>query len=187
MQFIQSGNKSPQSDEELIASFKISKDDFCISILFDRYSHLVFAVAMKYLKNEEDSKDVVLWLFEKLPHDLRAYQIKNFASWLHTVTKNECYRLLSKNRHHSPNIENIPEEPDIEEDEFTANYLPLLDKAISHLNKDQKTCIELFYLMNLSYQEICERTGFNLNQVKSHIQNGKRNLKILLLKQNNDR
>ncbi len=55
-----------------------------------------------------------------------------------------------------------------------------LEKAISELNEDQRRCIDLFYLKDKSYNEIAELTGYTLNEVKSFIQNGKRNLKIKL-------
>jgi RNA polymerase sigma-70 factor (ECF subfamily) len=55
-------------------------------------------------------------------------------------------------------------------------------EAIKNLRKEQSVCISMFYLQKLSYQEIQEKTGFNFQQVKSHIQNGKRNLKITLEK-----
>jgi RNA polymerase sigma-70 factor (ECF subfamily) len=62
--------------------------------------------------------------------------------------------------------------------------LQSLEKVIPLLNEEQRICIELFYLKDLSYQEVMQETGFTMNQVKSNIQNGKRNLKILLTKQN---
>ena len=52
--------------------------------------------------------------------------------------------------------------------------------ALLQLNKEQQLCVTLFYLEKKSYQEITEQTGYSLMQVKSHIQNGKRNLKILM-------
>lgn len=55
-----------------------------------------------------------------------------------------------------------------------------LERAIATLNTEQKKCIELFYLQNKSYKEVCELTGYDLNAVKSYIQNGKRNLKLVL-------
>ena len=57
-----------------------------------------------------------------------------------------------------------------------------LEKAIEELNEDQRKCIELFYLKEKSYNEIIEITGYTMNEVKSFIQNGKRNLKIKLEK-----
>jgi DNA-directed RNA polymerase specialized sigma24 family protein len=55
-----------------------------------------------------------------------------------------------------------------------------LKEALQHLNPEQKACISKFYLEKKSYQSIASETGFNLLQVKSYIQNGKRNLRILL-------
>ena len=60
--------------------------------------------------------------------------------------------------------------------------LDVMEVTLEELNPEQKDCIKLFYLEKQSYQEIAERTGFSLMQVKSYIQNGKRNLKILLEK-----
>jgi RNA polymerase sigma-70 factor (ECF subfamily) len=185
MRFIKSGRKSDKSDEAIISAYKESRDNFYIGILFDRYNHLVFAVSMKYLKNEEDSKDTVIRIFEKLPGDLLRYTIQNFSSGLHTVTKNDCLRFLSGKKNHSGFVENIPEPPVEEEDDFITRYLPRLDHALSTLNEQQRVCIDLFYLQNMSYEEVSEKTGYTMNQVKSYIQNGKRNLKILLSKKTN--
>jgi RNA polymerase sigma-70 factor (ECF subfamily) len=58
--------------------------------------------------------------------------------------------------------------------------LKALENGVQLLNDHQRKCIELFYLKEKSYQEVAEQTGFSLNEVKSHIQNGKRNLKNYL-------
>jgi len=58
--------------------------------------------------------------------------------------------------------------------------LELMSESINELNNEQKQCVTLFYLEKKSYQEIAEITGYTLMQVKSYIQNGKRNLKLLL-------
>ena len=57
-----------------------------------------------------------------------------------------------------------------------------MEQALEQLNPEQKLCITLFYLEKKSYHEIAETTGYSLLQVKSYIQNGKRNLKIMLEK-----
>lgn len=57
-----------------------------------------------------------------------------------------------------------------------------LEKAIGQLNEAQRRCIELFYLEERSYHEVSETTGYSMNEVKSHLQNGRRNLKIILEK-----
>lgn len=58
--------------------------------------------------------------------------------------------------------------------------LELMNESLEELNSEQKQCVTLFYLEKRSYQEISETTGFTLMQVKSYIQNGKRNLKLIL-------
>jgi RNA polymerase sigma factor (sigma-70 family) len=53
-------------------------------------------------------------------------------------------------------------------------------ESISALKPLQQLCIRLFYLESLSYEEVAGHTGLSAGEVKSHIQNGKRNLKIYL-------
>ena len=57
-----------------------------------------------------------------------------------------------------------------------------MNESLEELNKEQKDCVTLFYLEKRSYQEIADSTGLSMMQVKSHIQNGKRNLRIILEK-----
>ena len=181
MRFLRSKNPSLLSDEELITDFRKTGNPSIIGVLFDRYSHLVYGVSYNYLKDEEDCKDAVLHIFENLGRDLNRYDIKNFSSWLHVVTKNHSLRQLSKRKETTP----LSYQSElVEEEESTPEFnvhLPNLSVAIDQLNSEQKLCIELFYIQELSYKEITEKTGFNLNQVKSFIQNGKRNLKLILL------
>ena len=62
----------------------------------------------------------------------------------------------------------------------SANRQEYLETAINGLNAEQKQCIELFYLFEKSYREVEQITGYTYNEVKSHIQNGKRNLKQMM-------
>lgn len=56
-----------------------------------------------------------------------------------------------------------------------------LERELGNLSKEQQVCVELFYLKDKCYQEVAEITGYTMNQVKSYIQNGKRNLIISLV------
>ena len=71
----------------------------------------------------------------------------------------------------------------LEQNELTFD---LLKESMKELNPGQEQCISLFYLQKKSYQEISETTGFTMLQVKSYIQNGKRNLKTMIEKKLND-
>lgn len=157
--------------------------------LFKRYSGFCFAVSMKYLKNEDESHDAVMSVFEKLFSLLLKHEIDNFKSWLYSVLKNHCLHELRKSAPVSGNADvstisgNIMENRAFvyqEHDVLLENRLQELEQAIPGLSAEQRTCIELFYLQDKSYQEVSQMTGYDMKKVKSYIQNGKRNLKIML-------
>jgi RNA polymerase sigma factor (sigma-70 family) len=184
MKFLRSRKVFHEDDASVISAYRETSDSHYLGILFDRYSHLVFAVSMNYLKNEEDCKDAVIHIFERLSTDLKKYEIRNFTHWIHRVTRNYCLRQLSK-KSFTVNIDDEINYFAAEEDEqetFTDQYLSYLEEGMKTLNEEQGTCIRLFYLEEKSYREIETITGFNYEKVKSYIQNGKRNLKIFLLK-----
>ena len=70
------------------------------------------------------------------------------------------------------------------EGEEKEDRLQELEQGIQKLGHEQRICIDLFYIQQMSYKGISEKTGYTLLQIKSHIQNGKRNLKIFIEKQN---
>lgn len=177
------------TDEELLSRFRETGNNFFIGELYKRYTHLVLGLCIKYLKDEEAAKDMVMNIFEKLLTRLKEEEIQFFKSWLYIVAKNECLMYLRKQESaahinldekkfsavmESGELSHLNSEPDKEE------ILKALENGITMLNEGQKICIELFYLKEKSYQEVADETGFTLNEVKSHIQNGKRNLKNIL-------
>ena len=181
-------NLNLQSDTMLIAEFKRNHNPEHIGILYERYAQLVFAVCMKYLKNEEDSKDAVNRIFEKLFDDLKKYEIKQFNLWIHRVAQNYCFSELQKQKTTEHNLNEttfyeLADEP--QEQNETLNYTDeQLQQAINSLDEHQRICIELFYLHNKRYSVIAELTDYSILQVKSYIQNGKRNLKNYLIHKN---
>ena len=187
-----SPNLSSHTDLELLDLLKKENDKSIVGILFKRYTHLVLGVSIKYLRDEDEAKDCVMEIFEKLLTDLSRHEIHNFKSWLHTVTRNHCLmKLRARKRKFAERIVN--DETDLEVVEMNLllhpedahekeSALTLLEKGIQQLNKDQKKCVELFFLEEKSYQEIVDLTGYSMLNVKSHIQNGKRNLKIFMEK-----
>ena len=141
---------------------------------------------MKYLRDADDRKDAVMQIFEKLLLDLKKHEVQNFKSWLHTVAKNYCLMQLRKKNPETPLLDNLVVEKEHflhrEEEQELEERLTLMEEAINQLSEQQKKCVELFYLKEKCYQEISEHTGYSKNEVKSFIQNGKRNLKIYMEK-----
>jgi len=190
MAFIKFLRDKNSTDNELVSRFRLSHNSEYVGQLFQRYTHLVFGVCMKYLKNEESSKDAVMEIFEKLLIDLKKHDVGNFKSWLYSVSKNHCLMKLRKDKSQANHVDEYGKDSlvlmEIDEPLHQSNgqEQELLDKnlyeGIEHLKEEQKMCVELFYMQNKSYEEVAELTGYSMMQVKSYIQNGKRNLKIFL-------
>lgn len=190
---LNSDNRQNWSDSELIERYRYSYDNAYIGDLFQRYSHMLFGVCLKYLSNEERAKDMVMEVFEKVLKDLKRHEVENFRTWVYSVAKNQCLMELRKEKridvHHEEFVHfskeimesNIPQHLNGESEEETDRKLNL---AIQSLNEQQQQCIRLFYFEKQSYEEIEKQTGYTYNEVKSFLQNGKRNLKIQLSKSN---
>lgn len=181
------------SDESLVSIYKETGDKEIVGELYNRYAHLMFGTCMKYLKNENDSKDALMHVFEKLFDYLKNYEIGNFKRWFYSVTKHHCLYLLKKHKEYAFEEKDLiwktPKEFVEFGDDLTLtgrlennDQTQKLMTAIEKLNEVQKICIELFYLQEKSYQEVQEITSLTFKEVKSHIQNGKRNLGIMLNK-----
>jgi RNA polymerase sigma factor (sigma-70 family) len=187
-----SANIGALTDEQIIDEYKKTSDKSWVGELYKRYTRFVFLVSMKYLKNEERCQDAVMQIFEKLFTDFHKHKIEKFKPWLHTVTRNHCLILLRKDQSVLQKEKKFQIEQDLfmetEDDLHLDNtndkdkQLSCLKEAILDLNQEQKVCIEMFYLQEKSYKEIADETGFSEKKVKSYIQNGKRNLKIKLMK-----
>lgn len=180
-----------ESDAQLIEMYRNSHDLKYIGQLYTRYTTLVYGVCMKYLKDEDLSSNATMQVFENLITLLKKHQVENFRAWLHTIVKNHCLmELRKKTQTNTSSYDTIAEglQKDMEIEDFShlddkfakEKDLELLDKAMIGLKEEQKLCVELFYLKDMSYNEIANATGFDIKQVKSHIQNGKRNLKLLM-------
>lgn len=177
------------SDSELIERYRHSYDNAYIGELFQRYAPMLFGVCMKYLKDEERAKDGVMDVFEKVLKDLKRHDVENFRTWVYSVAKNHCLMGLRKekslDRRHDGYTYmtrqimelDLPEHLNGESEEETDRKL---NAAINSLNQQQQKCIRLFYFEKKSYDQIEVETGYDNKQVKSFLQNGKRNLKIHL-------
>ena len=143
------------TDNELIARYKKSGDNSLVGELYKRYSHLVYGVSLKYLKNEEEAKDAVLQIFENLLKDLKKHEIANFKSWLHSVARNHSLMFLRKQQTKLKRV-NEYEATYQHEETFAAPFsihekeekeivLTKLETAMLSLKEEQRVCVDLFF------------------------------------------
>jgi RNA polymerase sigma-70 factor (ECF subfamily) len=174
------------SDEEIISLYKEKQWTGCIDELYQRYSHMVFGVCMKYVKQIENAEDLTLSLFTSLTEKLMKHQVQHFKSWLYVSARNSSLMFLRANKmsQELKDDDNLYDDGDqrldekLEQDEL----LERLTMVFEELKQEQRICIQLFYLQKKSYEEVSQITQYSMKEVKSHLQNGRRNLKLLLEK-----
>lgn len=173
------------TDQQLLEQFYDNGNMRLLGILLQRYTLLLLGVCMKYLKNEEAAKDAVQQIFLKVISALKRYKVQYFKSWVFMIAKNYCLMQL---RNKTYNVQVDAQENVVVEETPALDYseketlLSAIEICMQALNKDQQTCIQLFYLEKKNYNQISAQTGYTLMQVKSYIQNGKRNLKLMVEK-----
>lgn len=177
---------STLSDDDLLLHYRRTGDAEWLGRLLQRYTVLLLGVAMKYLKDKDAAHDAVQAVFLKALTHLPAGEIQNFKGWLYILTRNHCLQHL-RDHHFTAGeevLERLPGAEDSGKDEaiLREQSLTSLEDAIAELGEEQCISVTLFYLRRMSYADITARTGYSFAQVKSYIQNGKRNLKIILQK-----
>lgn len=174
-----------QTDDELLLAYRTSSDTYWIGCLLERYTTLLLGVALKYLKNKTLAEDAVQQVFLKALTHLPAGEIANFKGWLYVLMRNHCLQQLRGKSYDigSPDLEQLADaQQHQEEGAWREETLQHMEDAMGQLSMEQRETIRLFYMEKHSYEEITAKTGYTFMQVKSFVQNGKRNLKTILLK-----
>lgn len=182
--FNNSRKSDPVEDVELLKRYLKTGDLSALGELFEGHSTMVYYVCLKYLQDNEKSKDAVMGIFEELIIKVKKQEIRQFASWLYVLSRNYCLMQLRSKKHiQYVDIESIVEfMPLMHQDnqENKEGKLTALELCLEKLPEKQKRSVDLFFLKEKCYKEIVDFTGYSLNDVKSYIQNGKRNLKICM-------
>jgi RNA polymerase sigma factor (sigma-70 family) len=180
-------NLKDADDSELLASYRETGDISVLGDLFEKQMHLVYGVCLKYLQDEESAKDAVMGIFEELVGKAKQHDIKQFNSWLYVLSRNYCLMQLRSGK----KMETISLDAFVESSPFLHHtddnreeVMKVMEKCMEKLPENQRRSIDLFYLKEKCYKEIADVMGFSLNEVKSYIQNGKRNLRICMEKSN---
>jgi RNA polymerase sigma-70 factor (ECF subfamily) len=188
--FLKNSTASPLSDAALVQAYQQTADLAVLAMLYERYMDLVYGVCLKYLKDSENAKDSVLQIFEALILKVKHHQITNFRAWLYQLSKNHCLMQLRAGK----KIKKVPASDLLMQSEVSLHLDAVLERedqlealqgCLAQLNKEQRQVVELFYLQGKAYKEIGPLLGIDVSTVRSHLQNGRRNLKICMDKKTN--
>lgn len=171
------------SDESIIRAYKQTRKKRLLGPLFKKYNEKLFGLAYYYLSERESAMDSVMETYEVVLKSIDNKEITYYKGWILSICKNICLKKIRDGKQFSElkEVSDTFMENDADEvynDETIEKVLEL----IPQLKENQKVCVEAFYLQSKSYEEISALYGMSFKEVKSHIQNGKRNLKILFEK-----
>ena len=145
---------------------------------------LIYGVCLKYLGTPDDAKDAVINIYEELITKLRKHQVEHFKAWLYQLSRNHCLMELRKKKINFSEIDDQSVHFAADDHLTTVQnrewQLESMEMCLETLSEEQKIPVTLFYLKGKCYKEIATSTGKDIGKVKSHIQNGRRNLKICM-------
>ncbi len=179
-----------QDDQILIDKFGQTGDQVWLLRLFQKYEHLIYGICLKYSQDPDWSKDLKAQIYEKLVGKAKNLKTDNFKYWLFSICKNHCIDALRSKGRKVATLEKYKKyQIDHEElvyfsheqrliiEEDRQSTESALENAANNLPFLQRQCIDLFYNQRLSYVEISQEVGIDHKQIKSHLQNGKRNMR----------
>ncbi|WP_028297748.1 RNA polymerase sigma factor [Olivibacter sitiensis] len=191
MNWFKHSKKSDELDDDaLLERYRQTDDLSFLGELFARHAEMVYYVCFRYLQDGERSKDATMQIFEELIVKVHKQEIKRFATWLYVLSRNHCLmQLRSEKKMPMVGMDEFVEFPLQEHPNDPLEKersLSALERCMEKLSKEQRDSVDLFFLNGKCYKEIVEMTGYSMKEVKSYIQNGKRNLKICMEKHRED-
>ena len=174
-------------DRSLLAAFRRSGKPQDLYPLYQRYATFIYAWCLRYLDTPQRAEDAGSEIFTVLLEKLPRHEVTNFRSWLQTLVRNHCLMQLRREKRDPLQGSTLPDVQSAELQHLLKdNETPDVDTRPLHhclkqLSEEQRQCIRLFYLREgASYASVAERLNLSVGQVRSHLQNGRRNLKICL-------
>jgi len=177
-----SSKKDSTQDQKLLQQYQEASDLKVLGDLYQRHTEMVYYVCLRYLQDPELSKDAVMNIFEELIYKVNKQEIKDFPRWLYVLSKNHCLMYLRSQKNKSQiSLDEFVKYPEdlhqYEQQDEKEEQLTAMEGCLEKLPDKQQQSVKLFFLEEKCYKEISDSTGYSLNEVKSYIQNGKRNLK----------
>ncbi len=184
-QFFRS-NTEASTDEVLLRRYRTEGNTACLGVLYERYMPMVYGVCFNILRDSGHAEDAVMAIYEELTVKLKTHEVTAFRGWLYVLARHHCLNEWRKARRQPTDL-HAPDEMlrfDAPADHTDLDRWTLpeagLDDCIAALSAEQRRCVELFYFADKSYREIADSLPEDLGKVRSHLQNGRRNLRSCL-------
>lgn len=162
------------SDLVLVTAIR-SGDQSAMAALYDRYSAIVYSVALRVLQDTGAAEDVLQDIFMQLWRNPGAFDSSrgNMAAWLAVIARNRAIDSLRR-RKPQDDIENVvvAVETDMASDAERTRAMQKIRGVMETMPASQRSALELAYFEGLSHTEIAAKTGEALGTIKTRIRTG---------------
>ncbi len=177
-----SADTNPRSDVALVSAIR-SADQGAMAALYDRYSSIVYSVALRVLQDTGAAEDVLQDVFMQLWRNPGAFDASrgHMAAWLAVIARHRAIDALRRRRPEN-DIENvvISIDPDLASDADRSRVMDKVRGALQTMPAPQKSALEMAYFEGLTHSEIAEKTGEPLGTIKTRIRSGLLSLRKVL-------
>jgi RNA polymerase sigma-70 factor, ECF subfamily len=171
------------SDHSLVMAVR-SGDQGAMAALYDRYSSIVYSVALRVLQDTGAAEDVLQNIFMQLWRNPGAFDSSrgNMAAWLAVIARHRAIDALRRRRPES-DIEDVivSVEPDLASDTDRSRAMEKVRGALQTMPTPQRSALEMAYFEGLTHTEIAEKTGEPLGTIKTRIRTGLLSLRKVLV------
>jgi len=181
------------TDSEIIRRV-INGDQRAYAELVDRHKDKAMTLAVRMLKNRSEAEEALQDAFVRAYRALPSFERKStFSTWFYRIVFNVCSSTLNKrgsNNLLSIDIENddelkteIPsddDEPDIELE--SKEFSEIVRREISVMEESYSSILTMFFLQEMSYEEIISVTGLPLGTVKNRLFRARMQLRTAVLR-----
>jgi len=157
--------------------------------LYKLYCEAMFFIATRYMKCEEEAKDVVQEGFIKAFSKLNSYTDKtSFGAWLKRIVINHCLDTLKKKHIETISLDNYPLEVVADEAWYFDIEVTkeMILTAIEKLNQKQQLVVKLYLIEGYDHIEISEILEIPIKTSRTHLRRGKLQLQELLKAQKHE-
>ena len=169
-------------DEELVRAFRETGDNECFDHLYQRHRRAIFACCLHFLRDPAQAEDLCHDVFVSAYERFSSLEGERFLPWVRRIAQNLCLNRLRHERvrqRADPVFEPQAMARDSADDQAIARQqLEIASSVLRTLPEEQKRVFLLFHANSLSYREIAERTGYSGNEVRSYLQNSRRNFRL---------
>jgi RNA polymerase sigma-70 factor, ECF subfamily len=166
---------SNQKDEAALITRIRAGDESAMADLYDRYSGIVYGVALRVLANTSAAEDVVQEVFLQLWRNPQAFDADRgkLAPWLAVIARNRAIDLLRK-RPMEDDIDELPISTGVDLEDEASQRLAIskVRSVLGQLPADQRRLLEMAFFEGLTHTEIASKTGEPLGTVKTRIRSG---------------